>query len=155
MLVVESCRFTESFCRDPLALILPGHQRPPWRKRDPMTPQWFKAFRLDRQHREKRQRVARYFDCTWQSEWGPQRSRVSSLSPTGCYIEDRFTVPPSGEVVPELTVSLPNGQICVQGTVMDAMPGIGFAVRFTQVDADTKERLSAAVKELRQGHAEF
>ena len=91
----------------------------------------------------------------WQSEWGPQRSRVSSLSPTGCYVEDRFTVPPSGEFVPELTVNLPGGQICVQGMVMDAMPGIGFAVRFTQVDADPQSRLRAAVHELQQLHPPF
>ena len=120
-----------------------------------MTPQWFKAFRLDRQHRQRRQRISRYFDCTWQSEWGPQRSRVSSLSPTGCYVEDRFTVPPSGEFVPELTVNLPGGQICVQGMVMDAMPGIGFAVRFTQVDADTQSRLRDAVHELQHLHPPF
>lgn len=119
-----------------------------------MTPHWFKAFRLDRQHREKRQRITRYFDCTWQSEFGEQRSRVSSLSPTGCYIEDRFTVPPSGDIVPELTVNLPGGQISVQGTVMDAMPGVGFAVRFMKVDTDTQARLSAAVQELRV-HTQF
>ena len=120
-----------------------------------MTPQWFKAFRLQRQHSQKRQRITRYFACTWQSEWGPQRSRVSSLSPTGCYIEDRFTVPPSGDRIAELTVNLPNGQVCVEGTVMDAMPGVGFAVRFTQIDADTHARLTAAVHELGEVHSPF
>jgi hypothetical protein len=120
-----------------------------------MTPHWFKAFRLQRQHSQKRQRITRYFECTWQSEWGPQRSRVSSLSPTGCYIEDRFTVPPSGDRIAELTVNLPNGQLCVQGTVGEAMPGVGFAVRFTQIDADTHARLTAAVHELREVHSPF
>jgi hypothetical protein len=111
-----------------------------------MVPQWFNALRRERQHRQQRQRIVRYFDCTWQSDWGPQRSRISSLSPTGCYIEDRFTVPPEGNIVPELTVDLPTGQICVQGRVIDAMPGVGFAVRFTTLDTDARDALTALVE---------
>jgi hypothetical protein len=114
-----------------------------------MVPHWFKAFRLDRQHRQKRQRIARFFDCTWESEWGRQRSRISSISPTGCYIEDRFTVPPEGDIVDELTVALPTGPICVQGLVVDSMPGIGFAVRFTGIDTDARARLAAMVEQMR------
>jgi len=117
-----------------------------------MTPQWFKAFQLGWQRRQQRQRIALYLDCTWQSTWGEQRSRVSSLSPTGCYIEDRFTVPPRGETVPELSVSLPTGTISVQGTVLDAMPGVGFAVRFKGVDADTRDRLTTLVQGFQQSH---
>lgn len=106
-----------------------------------MTPKWFKAFVLERQHRQRRQRIVRYFDCTWESPWGVQRSRVSSISPTGCYIEDRFTVPHEGEAVQALTLNLPVGQITVQGIVVEAMPGVGFAMRFIGVDADTRARL--------------
>jgi hypothetical protein len=111
-----------------------------------MVPQWFKALRLERQHRQQRQRIVRYFDCTWQSVWGPQRSRISSISPTGCYIEDRFTVPPEGEQVPDLTVKLPSGDICVEGMVTDATPGIGFAVRFTRIDPDARVHLLALIR---------
>ena len=119
-----------------------------------MTPQWFKTFQLGWQHRRQRQRIALYLDCRWQSEWGAQQSRISSLSPTGCYIEDRFTVPHSGETVPELTMTLPTGPISVQGRVLDAMPGIGFAVRFMGVDDETHDRLSALVQGFRQRHAQ-
>jgi hypothetical protein len=111
-----------------------------------MTPQWFKTARLAWEHRRPRQRITRYFECTWESPWGVQRSRVSSLSPTGCYIEDRFTVPAQGEVLRDLTVVLPGGQINLQGTVLDAMPGVGFAVRFTRVDTFTRECLTAVVE---------
>jgi hypothetical protein len=114
-----------------------------------MIPHWFKAFRLQRQHRQQRQRIVRYFDCTWESAWGPRRSRISSLSPTGCYIEDRSSAPAEGETVPEITVNLPTGPVCVQGTVMDPMPGIGFAVRFGKIDADTRAQLRAVVEEFR------
>lgn len=111
-----------------------------------MTPHWFRALQREWQHRQQRQRIARYFDCTWQSAWGPARSRVSSLSPTGCYIEDRFTVPTEGEAVEELTVDLPIGRVNLQGTVLEAMPGIGFALRFTGLDSDTRSRLTEMVQ---------
>jgi hypothetical protein len=115
-----------------------------------MTPQWFRALQRERQHCRQRQRVGHYFDCTWQSPWGQQRSRVSSLSPTGCYIEDRFTVPAAGEAVNELTVHLPSGRITVQGTVLEATPGVGFALRFAGIDPDTRGRLSALVEGLQR-----
>ena len=103
-----------------------------------MTPRWFKTARLAWEQSQTRQRITRYFDCTWFSAWGLQRSRVSSLSPTGCYIESRSVVPKPGEMLQELTVYLPSGQVTLQGTVIDAMPGVGFAVRFMRVDTDTR-----------------
>ena len=115
-----------------------------------MTPQWFRAFQRAMQHRQDRQRIARYFDCTWQSAWGPTRSRISSLSPTGCYIEDRFTVPAPGEAVRELSFDVPTGRLHLQGSVLEATPGIGFAVRFTGLNADTRSHLSSVVEWIRR-----
>jgi hypothetical protein len=111
-----------------------------------MTPQWFKSFRVAWEHRQPRQRIYRYFDCSWQSAWRVERSRVSSLSPTGCYIEDRFSVPARGEEIRELSVDLPTGHVNLQGTVVDAMPGVGFAVRFTGVDNQARECLTTLVQ---------
>ena len=111
-----------------------------------MTPKWFRLFRREWQQRQQRQRVARYFGCTWQSPWGPQRSRIRSISPTGCYIEDRLTVPKEGEAIAELSFELPSGPVNLQGTVLDPMKGVGFAVRFTGLDPDTSERLWAFVR---------
>jgi hypothetical protein len=111
-----------------------------------MTPRWFRTARLAWERGQPRQRITRYFDCTWLSEWGLQRARVSSLSPTGCYIESRSVVPKEGEMLEELSVHLPSGQVSLQGTVIDAMPGVGFAVRFTRVDTDTRDCLTAFVK---------
>jgi hypothetical protein len=111
-----------------------------------MTPRWFRTARLAWERGQTRQRITRYFDCTWQSAWGVQRSRVSSLSPTGCYIESRSLVPKQGELVQELTVDLPSGHVNLQGTVIEAMPGVGFAVRFASVDMATRECLTAFVK---------
>jgi len=89
--------------------------------------------------------VARYFDCKWCSAWGEERARVSSLSPNGCYIETRFSVPPDGEAVRDLTIALPTGRVNLQGTVLNAMSGVGFAVRFIELDTNTRERLSALI----------
>lgn len=111
-----------------------------------MLGQGVKAIWTGKRDRRRRQRIARYFECNWQSPWGEEQSRVSSLSPTGCYIESRFSVPPEGTAVPELIVALPTGTVTLRGTVIEAMPGVGFAVRFTDVDADTRDRLSAVVR---------
>jgi hypothetical protein len=73
---------------------------------------------------------------------------VSSLGPTGCYIESR-TTPTEGSDVPEIVIQLASGPVTVQGTVISTMRGVGFAVRFTEVSQDAEERLSALV----QSHA--
>jgi hypothetical protein len=90
--------------------------------------------------------VARYFDCTWFTAWGEERARVSSLSPNGCYIESRFSVPPDGEPVRDLTIALPTERVNLQGTVLNSMSGVGFAVRFVDIDTKTRERLSALIQ---------
>src|SRR4030095_5080676 len=98
--------------------------------------------------RQKRQRIERQFDCTWLSTWGEEKTRISSLSPSGCYIASRFTTPAEGTVVAELTLALPIGRLTVQGTVLDAMRGVGFAVRFTDLDKDTRDSLSVLIQDL-------
>jgi hypothetical protein len=110
-----------------------------------MVPHWFKAVRLEWEHRRRRQRIDRYFSCTWQSPFGLARARVSSLSPTGCYVEDRFLAAKRDEEIPELTIELPDGPVILRGFVIDAMPGVGFAVRFTRVDEEARACLSAVV----------
>ena len=98
-----------------------------------------------RPRRRQRQRIERYFECDWLSAWGEEKTRVSSISPTGCFIDSRFTVPPQGTSVQEISVALPGGSVTVGGTVLAATPGIGFAVRFTEVDDATRARLRAVV----------
>ena len=113
-----------------LALILPLYSQSPFAER----------YDVDRR---RQQRVEQYFDCVWASEWSEERSRVSNLSPEGCYIECRSTVPREGTAVPAITVSLPTGEVTMQGTVVHSIRGVGFAVRFAEVDEDTHARLSA------------
>ena len=98
--------------------------------------------------RQKRQRIERRFDCTWLSAWGEERCHISSLSPTGCYIDSRFTTPREGTVVQDITIPLATGTLSLQGTVIDAMRGVGFAVRFIKLDKDTRDRLSVLIRDL-------
>ena len=93
--------------------------------------------------RPQRQRIDRYFECNWLSDWGEEQTRVSSISPTGCYIDSRFTVPPQGTHVRQIYVALPGGDLNVHGVVLEATPGVGFAVRFADMDDETQARLCA------------
>lgn len=77
------------------------------------------------------------------SDWSEERSRVSNVSPTGCYIECRTVAPPAGTPLAAITIKLPHGDITLQGTVVHALRGVGFAVHFTDVDEDAHARLSA------------
>jgi hypothetical protein len=108
-----------------------------------MPQRWLKALSWGERERRRRQRIVRYFDCTWSSAWREEQSRISSLSTTGCYIESRFSVPADGNVVSDLTISLSAEPLILQGTVIDATPGVGFALRFTQLDSRTRARLKA------------
>ena len=93
----------------------------------------------------QRQRIERYFDCYWVSVWGDQKARVSSISPTGCYIDSRSIVPAEGTHLPEISVALPGGELTLEGTVIGATPGAGFAVRFTGVNREARTRLCRLV----------
>ena len=92
--------------------------------------------------RRRAERVEQYVDCTWLGDWGEETARISSLSTSGCYIDCRSAVPPLGTAL-TVTIKLPNGEITVQGTVVSAMRGVGFAVQFIELDDDTHARLSA------------
>ena len=95
--------------------------------------------------RRRQHRFEQYFECTWHSDWGEERSRVSNLSEGGCYVESRRAVS-QGTELPAITILLPTGEITLQGTVVHAIRGVGFAVEFTDVDADAYARLSAVAQ---------
>ena len=92
--------------------------------------------------RRRHQRVERYFECAWRSEWGEEHSRASNLSEGGCYVESRRAVS-QGTHLSAITIMLPTGEITVQGVVVHAIRGVGFAVQFTEVDPEARAGLSA------------
>ena len=96
--------------------------------------------------RPKRQRIERYFECNWLSDEGEEQTRVSSISPTGCYIDSRLTVPAEGTHVREICLLMSDGhELSVHGTVLCPTPGIGFAVRFADMDDETQATLNGLV----------
>jgi len=96
--------------------------------------------------RRAHSRRRRYFDCSWVGQWGSTKSRISDLSVSGCYIESRFTAPAVGEEVSNITIPLgAESPLVLHGTVVRATRGIGFAVRFTDVDAEMRHRLEGAL----------
>jgi hypothetical protein len=103
------------------------------------------AVRVMEGNRRQRHRIERYYDCTFLSAWGEQNARISSLSPIGCFIDSRTTVPPAGTVVEDITVTLPTGHLTLQGQVVYAQPGVGFAVQFTGLDENIQNQLIALV----------
>jgi len=94
------------------------------------------------EERRRQPRREEYFECTWLADWDEGRGRVSSLSITGCYIETRGTAPAEGTLM-SATITLPSGEIAVQGTVVNVLRGVGFAVQFTDLDEDVQHKLSA------------
>jgi hypothetical protein len=48
-------------------------------------------------------------------------------------------------VLRELTIALPTGTVNLEGTVVDAMSGVGFAVRFSDIDSKTRESLNVVI----------
>jgi hypothetical protein len=96
-------------------------------------------------NRRQQHRIERYFDCTFLSALGEQMARINSLSPIGCYIESRSALPPAGTVVEDITVTLPTGPLTLQGQVVYAQPGVGFAVQFTGLDENIQNQLIALV----------
>jgi len=112
-----------------------------------MFERWITKHPSESRDRRQRQRINQYFDCAWQSAWGEERARITRLSPTGCYVESRFSVPATGTAIEDLSVTLPTGTVNVQGTVVDAIPGVGFALRFTELDTETFDRLSVLVQD--------
>ena len=103
------------------------------------------ANRRPRMRPTKRQRIERYFECNWLSDSGEEQTRVSSISPTGCYINCRAAAPAEGTHLQEISVALPGGALTLEGTVIGASPGVGFAVRFTGVDREARTRLCRLV----------
>jgi hypothetical protein len=48
-------------------------------------------------------------------------------------------------VIRELTITLPTGTVTLEGTVVDATSGVGFAVQFSEFDAKTRESLNVLI----------
>ena len=80
-----------------------------------------------------------FLECSWDRE-----SRITDLSLRGCYVDCR-RVPDPGEVV-EFTTSLDDRPLALRGRVVHSKFDVGFAVEFTELDAEAAERVRAYVE---------
>ena len=78
------------------------------------------------------------FACSWRRD-----AQVTELSVASCYVDTRH-VPAVGKLA-EFEIALPGGEVAVKGTVLHGRTGVGFAVRFEEMDDDTRVRIAGAV----------
>ena len=74
---------------------------------------------------------------------------IYDLSEGGCFINSLIDTPVGERLV--LRISLPQaGVIAVDAETVHVRPGFGFAVRFTELNDETRARLELALDELRR-----
>ena len=89
-------------------------------------------------------RVIHYFDCRWFGKWGATDARLDDLSISGCHVVNRFSTPSMGDTVEIDVVRTAQEPLALFGEVVHVERGVGFSVRFGDIDADTR----AQIKEL-------
>lgn len=88
-------------------------------------------------------RIRHYFDCRWYGKWGGTDARLDDLSAGGCHVVNRFTTPSMGEIVEIEIIGATSEPLALSGEVVDVERGVGFAVRFGELDADTRDQIQA------------
>jgi hypothetical protein len=97
-------------------------------------------------------RVNHYFDCRWHGQWGTTDARLNDLSSTGCHVVNRFTTPAVGEIVEIEILGTAQGPITLSGEVMSVERGIGFGVKFSDLDDDARARIEALMDAAEQSN---
>lgn len=90
-------------------------------------------------------RVPHYFDCRWYGKWGGTDARLDDLSVGGCHIVNRFSTPSAGETVDIEIIGATAEPLALAGEVVDVQRGVGFAVRFGELDEDTRAQVDALI----------
>ena len=95
--------------------------------------------------RRSHPRVMHYFDCRWFGKWGVTDARLNNLSASGCYIVNRFTTPSVGEIVDIEVIRIAEEPLVLSGEVVDVERGVGFGVRFGEIEAGTRDQIEALI----------
>jgi hypothetical protein len=98
--------------------------------------------------RERRQhpRVKGPFDGSWAGAAGNGSARLWDVSTGGCYI-DSLNEQRTGEHI-TVQISMPEGPIAAEGTVVYSIPNQGFAVQFLDMSDSSREALAQAITRL-------
>ena len=90
-------------------------------------------------------RVLHYFDCRWFSKWGATDARLNDLSASGCHVVNRFTTPSVGDQVDIEVIRTTGEPLALSGEVVSVERGVGFGVRFGEIEADTRDQIEALI----------
>lgn len=88
---------------------------------------------------EKRQhpRRAVLLECRIDGASGPTATRLSDLSPTGCYVESRNPVSVGASITIRLTFG--GALLSLTGRIAHAQPSVGFGMKFDSMSMEVIE----------------
>jgi hypothetical protein len=101
--------------------------------------------------RRSKPRLNVSLDAVWDSTKGRQSARVTNLSEGGCYL-DTVGETLSGELAC-FRILMPNEDdwLYLEGEVRHYTPGVGFGVRFLDLNQEQEENLALLIKKAKEG----
>lgn len=93
------------------------------------------------------ERVLYYGDIILESSSGKHETRISDISPDGCYIDSTTAVTPGEKVAFELKLPY-GGTLRFTGTIAYVLDGFGFGVEFT----DVTDQQRAVIQQILASH---
>ena len=98
--------------------------------------------------RRAHERLSHPLEGSWRGASGATRCRISDISLSGCFPQS-LAMPKVGETT-EVTIEFgPNQALTLTGDVAYAEQGMGFAVKFVDLDEDSRTALEEHVAGLK------
>lgn len=105
------------------------------------------------EERRARPRLTVSLDAVWDSSRGNHPARITDLSLGGCYL-DTVGETMSGEIVC-FRVALPDGDwLYLEGEVKHHTTGMGFGVRFVDLEQQQEDKIEAVLRAARESGSE-
>ena len=99
------------------------------------------------QDRRKHKRVSRPFEGNWTGASGANSCRISDVSLGGCFVQTLAT-PTAGEET-HVTITFGNDvSVSFAGKVIYVEPGMGFAVKFNDLNDEGSEEIRRLLEAL-------
>ncbi|SRR6266498_449945 len=100
--------------------------------------------------RRSKPRLTVSLDAVWDSTDGRQSARITNLSEGGCYL-DTVGETLSGDIVC-FRLLMPNHDdwLYLEGEVRHYTAGVGFGVRFTDLNEDQEDKIALLIKKARE-----
>ncbi len=90
--------------------------------------------------RREHERLATSLEVTWAGAGTAAKVRVADLSVGGCWIDTR-SEPAVGDRI-HVKATLSGEQVSLPGTVVNVQRGLGFAIKFAELDEATRTQLT-------------